>query len=253
MQKRITAVAVTAIILAAPAMAGGKQAGGDDWSGAYVGFNLGGSQLKADTTRTITDGTYFSPADGDLVEAASLMDIDGTNFTAGFLAGYNWGLGWGVIGVETDFAFNSVELSDAALGAYPSDPTLNFIVDTQVDQDWTASLRAKFGVEAAGSLIYATGGVAIADVSFLQTFQDTNAVPFQGLIKEETRAGWTAGGGIEVPVFSSTTIKVEYLYTDLGSMKLPQTFFVGAPDAATSGKADITNDVLRAGMNWKLN
>lgn len=253
MQKRITAAAVAAIILSGPAVAGAKAAGGDDWSGAYLGFNLGGSQLKADTTRTITDGTYFAPADADAVEASSAMDIDGTNFTAGFVAGYNWGLGWGVIGVETDFAFNSVELSDAALAAYPSDPTLNYIVDTQVDQDWTASLRGRLGFEAAGSLLYATGGVAVADVSFLQTFQDTNAVPFQFTEKSETRAGWTAGGGIEVPVFSSTTLKLEYLYTDLGSMKLPQTALTGSGDASTAGKAEITNDVLRAGMNWKLN
>ena len=57
----------------------------------------------------------------------------------------------------------------------------------------------------------------------------------------DTRIGWTAGLGLEYMVWSNWSVKFEYLYADLGTAAAPG-----------PGNADITANIVRAGLNYRF-
>jgi outer membrane immunogenic protein len=66
----------------------------------------------------------------------------------------------------------------------------------------------------------------------------------------ETRNGWTAGGGIEVALAAGWSAKLEYLYLDFGRSSTTLTF-AGLP--AITDDAHFTMNVVRAGLNYRFN
>jgi outer membrane immunogenic protein len=250
MHKQILALMASAAILAGPAAAGDK---GGNWSGLYAGFHLGATEMSADTSRTIDANTYWLAINQAQVEAVSAIDFEEQGFVGGFQIGYNHMWDWVLIGAEADLSYNSIDVSSAQIVPYASDPTIGFQTVTQVDQDWLGTLRLRLGFDLQGALLYATGGLAIGSVEFTQGFSDTNFVAFSALTEDEIRTGWTAGGGVEIGAFAGTTFRVEYLHTDLGTAKLTGQPLTGIPGTFQTGKADITHDTIRMGMNWNLN
>lgn len=250
MQTRILALMASAALLAGPAAAGDH---GKGWSGYYAGFHLGGTEMNADTTRTIDNNAYWLGINEDQVEAVSTIDFEEQGFTGGFQLGYNHMWDWLLIGAEADFSFNGTNASSAQIVPYASDATLSFQTVTSVDQDWLGSLRARLGFDLQGALLYATGGLAVGHVEFIQGFSDTAGTAFSSLTEDEIRAGWTAGGGVEIGAFAGTTFKVEYLYTDLGTTELRGAPVSGNAATLQTGRADIQHSTIRAGMNWNLN
>jgi outer membrane immunogenic protein len=250
MQKQILALMASAAIFAGPAAAGGK---GGDWSGLYVGFHLGGSEMSADTSRTIDTNAYWLAINQAQVEAVSAIDFEEQGFTGGFQIGYNHMWDWLLIGIEADASFNALNASNAQVVPYASDPTLSFQTVTSIDQDWLGTLRARLGFDLEGALLYATGGAAFGNVQFTQGFSDTAVVPYSELTEDEIRTGWSAGGGVEIGAFAGTTFRVEYLHTDLGTSRLTGQPLSGNPGTVQTGRAEITLDTIRMGMNWPLN
>jgi len=101
---------------------------------------------------------------------------------------------------------------------------------------YLATLRGRLGYAWDHWLAYVTGGAAFGDIQV--------STPAGGSQFDE-RVGWTAGGGVEY-AFPGTrwSTKIEYLYTDLGSMTC---------DAAHCGvpvNADFHANVVRAGLNY---
>src|SRR5262249_35751872 len=66
-----------------------------------------------------------------------------------------------------------------------------------------------------------------------------------------TKAGWTAGGGLEGRLAGNWTAKIEYLYLDLGTVTT-----IPAPAAnsttAVAFNSRVTDNVLRVGLNYKF-
>ena len=82
-------------------------------------------------------------------------------------------------------------------------------------------MRGRIGLPFDGLLIYGTGGLAFANVS-MNTTVTVGEPPLGALggASEETKVGWTLGGGSEYAVTDHVTIKAEALYFDLGSVAL---------------------------------
>lgn len=249
MHKRALAFLASAALSAAPAMAGDH---GTDWSGYYLGFHLGATELNADTTRTIDTNAYWTAPRQPQVEAAGAIDFEDHGFAGGFQLGYNHVWDWLVLGAEADFSYGSVDVSDAKIVTYDASAS-TFQSVTDVDTDWLATLRARFGFDLKGALLYATGGVAAGNVEFTQGFSDTSTAAYLALTNDEVRTGWTAGGGIEIGAFKGTTFRVEYLHTDLGTVDLRGAPVSSNPGTLQTGRADIEFDTVRAAMNWQLN
>ena len=108
------------------------------------------------------------------------------------------------------------------------------------------SLRFRAGVPLSDqphikdALVYGAGGLALGS-------RKTRYTPTAGPIEEASNnhIGWTAGGGIEVPITENLGVKLEYLHTDYGDSVFELT---GGPYTV-----DTTDDSVRVGINWHLN
>jgi outer membrane immunogenic protein len=87
-------------------------------------------------------------------------------------------------------------------------------------------------------LPYVTGGLAVGEVHAWDALTPASGSAF--------RAGWTVGGGIETVLAPNWTLKVEYLYMDLGSARLFN-IVPGIPETVT-----FTDNILRIGINYKF-
>jgi outer membrane immunogenic protein len=58
--------------------------------------------------------------------------------------------------------------------------------------------------------------------------------------ESDTRIGWTVGAGLEYALWSNWSVKVEYLYADLGSFE-----FAG-------GNIDFNTHIVRGGINYRF-
>lgn len=173
-----------------------------DWTGVYVGIQGGY------VWTTLTD-----PLDVD-------EDFDGG--TLGALVGANWQNGNIVFGVEGDINYTWNE-NDYLFG--------NTAVE--VGTDWSGSLRARLGYAMDRTLLYATGGLALAN----------GYVNVVGVGEEsETLTGWTIGAGIEHAFTDTWTARLEYRYSDYGS----DDFGLGV------GDFDVSDHTVRVGMSYKF-
>jgi outer membrane immunogenic protein len=153
-----------------------------DWTGAYVGGNIG--YASGTVNWEIAGG---GPPEGS-------YDLDG--LLVGVQGGYNWQMDSIVFGVEGDVAFSGVAGEDVPLTAA-----------RQVN--WVASLRGRLGFAVESILLYGTAGVAIANsTGEFFIFDDT-----------ETHVGWTVGLGVEAMVTDDVSAKLEYAYTDYGTQE----------------------------------
>ena len=166
----------------APQMATGPAS---DWSGFYVGANLGGAWGTFDA-RTTTD---FNPAPlgGPLVynisnpiedvialAAVGNQPIKNAGFTGGGQAGYNWQRGSMVFGVEADINYFHLGGSQTKTGFYPIlFPLFTMTVNSDVKTDWLVTLRPRIGVASGNWLFYATGGLAVTELRGSFRFTDT--------------------------------------------------------------------------------
>ena len=256
------------------------------WTGLYVGLNAGGTWSSSTTINTTTEDIFGNPALGggpaagiasaDLA-TASVTGVNHSGFIGGGQVGYNYQFNnsWSswVAGIEADIqgvaASNSAHLvfSQGAVAGFPANP---------VDQNLSSSMRGDFLGTVRGRLgftiiptllVYGTGGLAYgqtdSSTSIFQIFENAPALPNHfssfGSISN-SRVGWTAGGGGEWLFAPNWSVKVEYLYYDLGSVSYgltPLQSFNTAGTLFTNGapfsRASFRGNIVRAGLNYHFN
>ena len=239
---------------------------GYNWTGFYVGIN-GGYGWGSSPTQVIgIDPTIVIPSQAVGALPTSLNPrMDG--FLAGAQIGYNQQIGQFVAGLEADLDASGMR-GNATYAVGPIaipiglDPPLT---TEQINKlSWLGTVRPRLGwLMTPSTLIYGTGGLAYGEVKIQS---GVSAGPPGGPCpgnefcsagsNSETRAGWTAGGGIEAVLGSNWTAKIEYLYFDLGSVSdglISQSPLAlgGHEIIATSVK--VNGNIVRAGLNYKFN
>jgi outer membrane immunogenic protein len=244
---------------------------GFTWSGGYVGLNAGYAWGDADSRSNFRCGNDAVceqaglPTSADtgvlaFVGRLGTGDVSGDGFTGGIQAGYNWQRGNVVFGIEADFNGLDIGGSQSQSGLVPGGAGQLAQVSTSLSADWLLTVRARLGVTVTPNvLLYATGGLAIAEVEVTNRFRD-NLSEFGGAANNEgasrnsdVRTGWTVGGGLEWALDRNWSIKTEYLYVDLGSISTRAA--VGNIDAFANTldtSADLTAHIVRAGINYKF-
>lgn len=214
------------------------------WSGLYLGAHAGYGWAR-DPFNNVPLGLDF----------VTLSGVDPRGFVGGVQAGANWQSGRVVGGLEVDLSDSGIKgsASHTVTGVNTVD------VVTQTDKiDWFGSARARIGYLVTPSLLlYGTGGPGwarmVADQESLST--DTVRAPpvvTTSLVTPSWMFGWTAGAGLEARLWNTNWLaRLEYLHYDFGSRALSQTFTVGTP-IVTSSFGHVTNDVVRAGLSYKL-
>jgi opacity protein-like surface antigen len=212
------------------------------WAGFYLGAHAG-------------YGWGRDPFNNQLLfNSVPLFGVDSRGFVGGFQAGANWQSGSFVGGLEIDLSGTDIKGSTSNSGIFGG----ALAQGSQTEKfDRLGSARARIGYLVTPSLLlYATGGPGWAR---LVTDQETVAT-FPGIppittsfVTPTWMFGWTAGAGVETRLWNTNWLaRVEYLHYDFGSGTSTQAFLPGgaALNIATSGH--LTNDVVRAGLSYKL-
>ncbi|TLG76898.1 outer membrane beta-barrel protein [Methylocystis sp. B8] len=232
------------------------------WTGFYGGVNIGYG-FGAGGAET---GALLDPFIGDPPSAAFWSFGQNLNgVLGGGQIGFNWQVSpWLVLGGEADIqgtdlhAQRNVPVKGLFLGDFSSINSVNAV-------DWFGSIRGRAGLVLPSwpnVLVYGAGGFAYGGVNNAVSVANSplppGGVQFGRSLLNEVRTGWTAGGGVEwSPLsFPSWSLKVEYLYTDLGSAtqnlasftpSLADTVFVA------SHVSPVRWQTVRAGVNWRFN
>ena len=114
----------------------------------------------------------------------------------------------------------------------------------QTGNNWLATARARVGYAADRVLFFGTAGGAFAN---MQT-------TYSGVQSSTTKAGWTAGAGVEWAFADNWTAKVEYLYVDLGTYNAncSTAACVAVAGGVLPVSASLTENLIRAGVNFKF-
>jgi outer membrane immunogenic protein len=214
-----------------------------DWGGGYVGINGGyafGQSEWSDPLNPFGSTGNFH-VNGGLV---------------GGTAGVSGQFGAWVLSVEGDLDWQGLSgtsgspfctglITSTAINA----PAAGLSCKTQ--SNWIGTVRARAGYAWDRVLLYGTAGVAGANV---QT--GLSGLPPQTNFK----VGWTAGAGLEWAFADNWTMKVEYLFVDLGNAVCNHGYSCGYDAAATStipavnsnSTVKLNENIVRVGVNFKF-
>lgn len=196
-----------------------------NWTGFYVGGNVGGAWGNLEVT-DVSNGATISP--------------DASGFTGGGQFGYDYQMGPWVIGIR-----NLINGTDISKNLTYTGPTFSGTINSHVN--WFDTLTARVGyLVQPNLLLYGQGGAAWTqwDVTF------NNGLGSQVGEVSGTKTGWTAGGGVEWMFIPHWSAFLEYSYMGFGTFSNAVTTCIGATCGTFSGKADI-QDVL-VGVNYKF-
>jgi len=232
------------------------------WAGPYLGVNLGYSAGKSKTDAVFSDATLGTP----LFAAGSSDSFKGV--IGGVQAGYNWQASNWVAGLEGDIQMSGQGATPSYVcpGAVCNPTIVDFDapVTARFDQghklDSFGTLRGRLGTTITPDVIaYATGGLAVGSIRTAITLSgagfDADGNPFTfdapfSVLK--IKPGWTVGAGLEGRLFGNVTGKVEYLYMDFGTVSASVTNAVNATPITFSASSHITDNIVRAGVNYKF-
>jgi len=252
-------VAVVALLTAGQGLAADPAAVGADkdrsaathnWTGFYVGANVGGS-WSSNSANLGPASTSFQPVfnAGDVATPS----VGPSGMIGGLQAGYNYQVcPFGFLGIETDVQWGGP--SGSKIGTTNGTPT-GFVPEvTTVEQEltWFGTLRGRVGYIPIKELaIYGTGGLAYGRMNESASIAFPVISQLYSGGSAGTRVGWTAGGGVEYFFCSKMSVKAEYLFIDFGS----ETFLINlvtGPQGTAFAKFDQTANVFRIGINYSF-
>jgi outer membrane immunogenic protein len=200
------------------------------WTGFYVGVQAGYG-WESDPTYS-----YFSSTMMTMITDPS-VSFGTRGFVGGATAGYNWQTGPWVLGAEGDISYADVNGSILApVGNAPC-----YVQGCTARLSWFSTGRLRLGYAAGNLLPYITGGGAVGEIKGSADLGACNPATVCGF--DETRWGWTVGGGLEYQFYRNWSAKVEYLYMNFGSPSF------NSPNVTSS---DFTYNIVRGGVNLRF-
>ena len=170
-----------------------------DWSGFYVGGQLGGAFGDVDWTQG--NPNFFNTLGAVVVGTESSFNAGG--FTGGIMGGANIQAENFVFGIE--LAFNGVGISESmASPFFPATDTY------KTEVDFITTITGRVGYAWDNWLMFVRGGWAGAETK--QTLSSTvGPVASKNLFVD----GWTIGAGAEVMTWHNVSFGLTYDYIDL--------------------------------------
>ena len=188
-----------------------------NWTGIYVGGHIGGGFVGSSWSDPIGGSDTFN----------------NSGFLGGGQVGANAQFNRMVVGVEGDFSW--MNLSNGS-----TDPIGEKI---NSDVQWTSTATGRVGAAFDRLLVYAKGGLALAQDKSSLTDLSGNTANDSFL-----RTGWTAGAGFEYAFTGNWSAKVEYDYLGFG----PQAMNFTAPPGSVRPSASLNVQEVKAGVNLRF-
>jgi outer membrane immunogenic protein len=243
-----------------------------DWNGFYIGGNVGygWGRAKTDGNETGTQSvSEFAAIGGALLAGFPVVTPLGTvpltgrananGVIGGGQAGYNWQRGTWLFGLEADIQ-GSDERGSADVCIVAGCAIGTGVLTANYKLDWFGTARGRVGfLPTDRVLLYATGGLAYGEVSA--------TAPLIPLSWGSTRAGWTVGAGAEAAIDQHWSVKLEYLYMDLGNFGSGSTTAtnvvtqLGVPvrrntvtttTFVSAFSSRFTDNIVRVGLNYRF-
>jgi outer membrane immunogenic protein len=174
-----------------------------NWSGFYIGANVGGAWASGTLTDNLTGASFTGNHSGVI---------------GGGTIGYNWQVApMFVLGVEGTFDGTSIGKTSTTVG------TPIGAIQGSAGTNWVSTVAARFGIAQNNWLFYGKAGGGWAD----NTASLTNLVTGGSVSASNTTGGWLVGGGIEYGLTNNWTIKAEYDYLGLSHWTAASPFLPG--------------------------
>jgi outer membrane immunogenic protein len=198
-----------------------------NWTGFYVGGHMGTALSSAKFSDPT--GVKFAPLD------ASIAD-DAAGFMGGLQLGFNFQAGNLVFGGQGDVSWTTIntDLAD------PFSKTTTLYYKAL----WLASVTGRAGYAWGNILMYGKGGAA-----WVHNIVDVRDPAFSLASGNETRTGWTAGGGFEYGFTPNWTGFIEYDYIRLGTFGVTVTDPLAGP-MPINFEQNI--QMIKGGINFKF-
>jgi len=255
--KYSVSIASLAAVAAIIGLSGSAQAQQFNWTGLYVGGEVGGGWGQS---RSIFQGNNGDPDPNGNPNPTHM-------FVAPIAPGAGpdpFSLSGAIGGLKADYLIQSGGLVMGVGGAYDwsgikgsSQVGINNAgpVYGDVNVKSLALINGKLGVANGSWLAYAEAGVAIGnyDASVYGTCGNGKCQFSQN--GSATHTGWDAGAGISYAISNNLIFGVEYNHIDLGSsnVTLNETLSNGNPDDFYQvRKFDPALDVVKATLSWKF-
>jgi outer membrane immunogenic protein len=244
------------------------------WTGFYAGVNwggvFGGSSLNTAGSDVFDTGRSLFGA-ASAVSATSRGSLNKRGYIGGGQIGFNYQIFERfVVGVEADIQGLRLGGGGALWNVTQeeiSDIPLVTITDASKSLSYLGTVRGRLGYLVSPTLLaYATSGLAYggtsAHVSFLQMGVDpslqvgpaSSSNSFSG-----TRFGWTLGAGGEWFFDPRWSVKLEYLYYDLGGITISNVLrgsnlLLKLPlyDSILHSSTRFNGHSVRVGLNFKF-
>jgi outer membrane immunogenic protein len=237
------------------------------WTGFYIGGNVGYGW--GDYGASNATGTIVNTNGGSAPYGFNAVSGNGNGITAGIQAGYNRQIEQAVLGIEADWQYLDSKASTGNLAiAVPAFIGGNFSGSTSVSTDWYATFRGRVGYVFGPALLYATGGIALAETKLKANATGSIAtgvffpIPLGPLgsvnASESTvQLGYAVGGGLEYALGAGWSVKGEYLHMGFGTNGYNLTGSLQSPSGLTGVIAthvDINPsfDIARVGANYRF-
>jgi len=213
-----------------------------NWTGCYIGGNIGGGWSRQDQTRV---DQIITPAGTVALAPANYGSETDSAFIGGGQIGcdYQFAGNW-VVGVQGQFDWGNVNGSHI-LPAFPT-----FTMFDKQDFIGTATVRLGY-LFAPQVLGYVKGGGAWARTS--DTLFGAGPPVFLSESAGWTASGWTVGGGIEWMFARGWSVFAEYNYMDFGTNTRT---FIAPPGLFPFGEhisIRQTASTALLGVNYKFN
>jgi outer membrane immunogenic protein len=194
------------------------------WTGIYLGAHAGGGWSKLSGTNSF-DGTNSS------------VSLNG--WLAGGQIGGNYQVGQWVFGVQGDYAYADVKMSQS-LGP--------IVGSLEVKHDYFATASGRIGYAFDRLMIYAKGGGAWTRDKWRATDN------LGGLVSGSFgRSGWLAGAGVEWAFSGNWSVFAEYNYLSFGKINEALTTGGSGTLVATgSGVVKDTTNIAKVGINFRF-
>jgi outer membrane immunogenic protein len=209
------------------------------WTGLYVGINAGAA------FRGNSNIVYPSSAFGGAVPLPGLSTNTSNNarFIGGGQVGYNWQINQFVLGVETDFQ-GLTRANNNLYGGYGSNGGAGYL----------GTVRGRLGVAMDRFLVYGTGGFAYGNTNSNNTVIGLNnfGAPayFTNYSNNNIRVGYAVGAGVEYAFTPNWSVKVEYLFADLGRNN--RTYLAPGGLSGFTVNNREQDHIIRAGLNYRF-
>ncbi len=206
-----------------------------NWTGFYIGGNVGAGLLHDSATATTA---------ATLVTLPGSINVNPVNLVGGAQAGFDYQFSSVVVGAQVSWSASNLNGSTVINATAPPGDQERLTSAPS----WFASATGRVGYAANTLLFYVKGGGAWMHIEHVQDVLVLGGAVGTSQAISDTRTGFTAGVGLEYALTQNLSALFEYDFYDFGTATENFSTTIGTP---LSIRSDL--HTLTVGLNYRFN